>query len=249
MHAPLATLERIFRRFLPSPTFSIVRPTSRYLVRVRLSFPHPSSLLTEYIYVRAATVESCFEPPAGQDPYTYVFDLTGEIQWDRPEKVRAARALALIFPKKKKLNADSRFAHLYGMIAYSCRFRSTTRSALRDRLGVRRLGGKSMPMCGSSTHFMNVKIKGPMMRKRISNLRVFTALGGTRRFECSVTSQSKSTVSLEPLVHVSDLRVVLTCFLSVRFYQSQFGHSTYSVRIRALCQLRTCVHCLPCRTF
>ncbi|OCH87408.1 hypothetical protein OBBRIDRAFT_796233 [Obba rivulosa] len=35
-----------------------------------------------------ATVKSCFDPPAGQDPYTYVFDLSGEIQWDRPEKVQ-----------------------------------------------------------------------------------------------------------------------------------------------------------------
>lgn len=37
----------------------------------------------------AATVASCFEPPQGQDPYDYVFDFTGEIQWDRSEAVRA----------------------------------------------------------------------------------------------------------------------------------------------------------------
>lgn len=37
----------------------------------------------------AATVASCFEPPQGQDPYDYVFDFTGEIQWDRSEAVCA----------------------------------------------------------------------------------------------------------------------------------------------------------------
>jgi len=48
-----------------------------------------------------ATVAACFEPPEGQEPYSYVFDLTGEIQWDRPEKVqinntlRVARYIAL----------------------------------------------------------------------------------------------------------------------------------------------------------
>lgn len=36
----------------------------------------------------AATVASCFEPPEGQAPFDYVFDFTGEIQWDRSEAVR-----------------------------------------------------------------------------------------------------------------------------------------------------------------
>ncbi len=36
---------------------------------------------------RLATVASCFDPPAGQEPYDYVFDFTGEIQPDRPEGV------------------------------------------------------------------------------------------------------------------------------------------------------------------
>lgn len=35
----------------------------------------------------AATVSSAFDPPEGQAPYSYVFDLTGEIRWDRPEEV------------------------------------------------------------------------------------------------------------------------------------------------------------------
>ncbi|KDQ60617.1 hypothetical protein JAAARDRAFT_555570 [Jaapia argillacea MUCL 33604] len=35
----------------------------------------------------AATVTSVFDPPEGQPPYSYVFDLTGEVRHDRPEKV------------------------------------------------------------------------------------------------------------------------------------------------------------------
>lgn len=34
-----------------------------------------------------AIVSSAFDPPAGQDPYSIVFDLTGEVAHDRPEKV------------------------------------------------------------------------------------------------------------------------------------------------------------------
>ncbi|PCH38678.1 hypothetical protein WOLCODRAFT_23505 [Wolfiporia cocos MD-104 SS10] len=42
-----------------------------------------------------STVAGCFEPPAGSAPdaRTYVFDLTGEIQWDRPEAVQIAHTL------------------------------------------------------------------------------------------------------------------------------------------------------------
>ncbi|KAI0282177.1 NAD-P-binding protein [Russula aff. rugulosa BPL654] len=35
-----------------------------------------------------AIVSSAFDPPAGQDPYSLVFDLTGEVAHDRPEKVQ-----------------------------------------------------------------------------------------------------------------------------------------------------------------
>jgi len=36
----------------------------------------------------SAIVSSAFDPPAEQDPYSLVFDLTGEVAHDRPEKVR-----------------------------------------------------------------------------------------------------------------------------------------------------------------
>ncbi|KAH8108153.1 hypothetical protein BXZ70DRAFT_997648 [Cristinia sonorae] len=38
-----------------------------------------------------ATVASCFEPSEGQGPFDYVFDLTGEVQWDRPEEIQISR--------------------------------------------------------------------------------------------------------------------------------------------------------------
>ena len=34
-----------------------------------------------------AIVSSAFDPPDGQEPYSIVFDLTGDIAHDRPEKV------------------------------------------------------------------------------------------------------------------------------------------------------------------
>jgi len=37
-----------------------------------------------------AIVSSAFDPPDGQEPYSIVFDLTGDIAHDRPEKVRSS---------------------------------------------------------------------------------------------------------------------------------------------------------------
>ena len=34
-----------------------------------------------------ATVSSSFDPPSGQEPYSLVFDFTGDVAYDRPEKV------------------------------------------------------------------------------------------------------------------------------------------------------------------
>lgn len=35
-----------------------------------------------------------FDPPEGQAPYTYVFDLTGDIVVDRPEAVGSCSSLS-----------------------------------------------------------------------------------------------------------------------------------------------------------
>jgi|SRR6267142_1447756 len=37
-----------------------------------------------------AIVSSAFEPQAGQEPYSLVFDLTGDVAHDRPEKVSSS---------------------------------------------------------------------------------------------------------------------------------------------------------------
>ncbi|KAI8998784.1 hypothetical protein BD414DRAFT_133694 [Trametes punicea] len=70
----------------------------------------------------ASTVASCFEPPAGQDPYDYVFDFAGEIQWDRSEAVqithtfKIARLIALE-AARRKVAAYVRIQHPF----YQCK--------------------------------------------------------------------------------------------------------------------------------
>jgi hypothetical protein len=39
------------------------------------------------IILPPAVVSSTFDPPDGQEPYSLVFDLTGDVVHDRPEKV------------------------------------------------------------------------------------------------------------------------------------------------------------------
>ena len=45
----------------------------------------------------AATISSNFDPPEGEAPYDYVFDLTGEVRHDRSEMVREGHFLT-VFP-------------------------------------------------------------------------------------------------------------------------------------------------------
>lgn len=64
----------------------------------------------------ASIVATTFDPPAGQEPYSYVFDLSGEIRWDRPEQVQitqtfhVARFIALE-SAKRKVKAHVRLQH------------------------------------------------------------------------------------------------------------------------------------------
>lgn len=43
-----------------------------------------------------AIVSSSFDPPPGQEPYSLVFDCTGDVAYDRPEKVGYIPPLFLI---------------------------------------------------------------------------------------------------------------------------------------------------------
>ncbi|KZT42003.1 hypothetical protein SISSUDRAFT_980784 [Sistotremastrum suecicum HHB10207 ss-3] len=40
-----------------------------------------------------ATVSSVFDPPPNQEPYSYIFDFTGEIRYDRPDLVQVGQTL------------------------------------------------------------------------------------------------------------------------------------------------------------
>ncbi|KAI0811244.1 hypothetical protein BC629DRAFT_1732276 [Irpex lacteus] len=70
-------------------------------------------------------VTSCFDQPEGQEPYSYVFDLTGEIQWDRTEQIQInttfniARLLGLE-ASKRKVKAYVRLMHPF----YECKERA-----------------------------------------------------------------------------------------------------------------------------
>ncbi|KAL4250390.1 hypothetical protein ABKN59_003342 [Abortiporus biennis] len=71
-----------------------------------------------------ATVKTCFDPPEGQEPYTYVFDFTGEIQWDRPEKIQISHTFNIA--RLIGLEAASRRVKAYVRIQhpfYECKER------------------------------------------------------------------------------------------------------------------------------
>jgi hypothetical protein len=57
-----------------------------------------------------AIVSSTFDPPAGQDPYSLVFDLTGEVAHDRPEKVR----LSIVFVSDMAARNPPYSVHIQG---------------------------------------------------------------------------------------------------------------------------------------
>lgn len=70
----------------------------------------------------ASNVASCFDPPEGQESYSYVFDLTGEILWDRPEKVQITNTFGIarllgLEAARRKVKAYVRVQHPY----YECK--------------------------------------------------------------------------------------------------------------------------------
>ncbi|EJF65716.1 hypothetical protein BD309DRAFT_944311 [Dichomitus squalens] len=70
----------------------------------------------------AATVAAAFDPPAGQDPYDYVFDFTGEIGWDRPEGIQVGHTFKIarqigLEAAKRQVKAYVRIQHPF----YNCK--------------------------------------------------------------------------------------------------------------------------------
>ena len=80
-HPSTAISARSSRSSSSSPMSSIARPTSPFPVCDLPS--RPISVSTTQ-----AAVASAFVPPPGMAPYSYVFDLTGEVSHDRGEVVR-----------------------------------------------------------------------------------------------------------------------------------------------------------------
>ncbi|KAI0306760.1 NAD-P-binding protein [Multifurca ochricompacta] len=68
--------------------YSVVPPTTY------LGSEFPQVLAKDNVEYKQANltvssiVSSAFDPPAGQEPYSLVFDLTGDVAYDRPEKVQ-----------------------------------------------------------------------------------------------------------------------------------------------------------------
>ncbi len=58
--------------------------------QANLTVPCASTFLArdDLAHLYTAMIPSLFDPPEGQDPYDYVFDLTGEVRQDRTEMVR-----------------------------------------------------------------------------------------------------------------------------------------------------------------
>ncbi|GBE82379.1 hypothetical protein BKA93DRAFT_760702 [Sparassis latifolia] len=70
----------------------------------------------------AAIVASCFDTLEGQEAYTYVFDLTGELQWNRPDQVQITSTFKVsrligLEAAKRKVAAYVRIQHPF----YQCK--------------------------------------------------------------------------------------------------------------------------------
>ncbi|OSD01666.1 hypothetical protein PYCCODRAFT_1368911 [Trametes coccinea BRFM310] len=119
---PADGAERLVEHLRIVDKYSVAPPTT-YLGSV---FPEvlkqPNVEYRQANLTVASTVSSCFEPPAGQAPYDYVFDFTGEIQWDRPEAVQITHTFKIarligLEAARRKVPAYVRIQHPF----YQCK--------------------------------------------------------------------------------------------------------------------------------
>lgn len=127
----LNTLTRPFASYLVpadgEPLVSHLRIVDKFSVHppttyIGKEFPKVlANPIVEYKQVNltvAANISATFDPPEGQAPYDYVFDLTGEVRQDRPEQVQinmtcnVARLLGLE-SARRKVKAYVRLQHPY----------------------------------------------------------------------------------------------------------------------------------------
>jgi len=96
--------------------YSINPPTTYLGVEFKEVVKNPIIEYKQANLTVASIVESTFDPPEGQAPYSYVLDLSGEIRWDRPEQVQitqtfhVARYIALE-AAKRNVKAYVRLQH------------------------------------------------------------------------------------------------------------------------------------------
>ncbi|KAH9925227.1 uncharacterized protein B0H18DRAFT_381207 [Fomitopsis serialis] len=75
--------------------YSVSPPTTYLGAEFKQVLEKPNVTYRQANLTVASTVATCFDPPEGQEPYSYVFDLTGEVQWDRPEAVQINNTLRM----------------------------------------------------------------------------------------------------------------------------------------------------------
>ncbi|KAI0721618.1 hypothetical protein C8T65DRAFT_201291 [Cerioporus squamosus] len=114
--------ERLVENLRIVDKYSVAPPTT-YLGSV---FPNvlkqPNVEYRQANLTVAATVASCFDPRAGNEPFDYVFDFTGEIQWDRPEGIQIGHTFKIarlvgLEAAKRKVKAYVRIQHPF----YQCK--------------------------------------------------------------------------------------------------------------------------------
>ncbi|KAI0736605.1 hypothetical protein C8Q72DRAFT_800670 [Fomitopsis betulina] len=106
--------------------YSVSPPTTYIGAQFKEVLTQPNVTYRQANLTVASTVASCFDPPEGQEPYSYVFDLTGEVQWDRPEAVQINNTLRMarhvgLEAAKRGVTAYVRIMHPF----YECKEKGT----------------------------------------------------------------------------------------------------------------------------
>ncbi|KAJ7090232.1 hypothetical protein B0H15DRAFT_979127 [Mycena belliarum] len=99
---PLVSHVRVVDKFSVEPPTTYIGAEFPKLLRSKPELEYRQANLTV-----AATIASMFDPPEGQSAYDYVFDFTGEVQFDRTEMIQidrtcqVARMIGLEAAKRK----------------------------------------------------------------------------------------------------------------------------------------------------
>ncbi|KAJ7286050.1 hypothetical protein C8J57DRAFT_1286588 [Mycena rebaudengoi] len=104
------------------PLVSHARMVDKFSVEPPTTFPQllkkPELEYRQANLTVAATISSMFDPPEGQAPYDYVFDFTGEVQYDRTEMIQIDRTCKVarmigLESAKRKVKSHIRLQHAF----------------------------------------------------------------------------------------------------------------------------------------